>query len=121
MAPLRITFPLIFLFTSDMLHAEVVDKLASVPQLWGANAILASVFFVAAFFASRSLGLFAVIFGSAILLVLPLGIESEFLSEAIHVFGPSYEVHAIASQLLIPLGAVLGAACAWWRKKKNNI
>lgn len=104
----------------EVAHAEAADKLASIPQLWLTGALLALVFALASCFASRDRVASGVVVGLAILLAWGPSVAPEFLPEAIRVYGGEYELHARASRLLIPLGAAIGLATGWVRRRRAN-
>jgi hypothetical protein len=105
---------------AEMAHAEVADKLASMPQLWLTGALVALVFAMASYFASRHAVACGVVVALAILLAWGPGVEPEFLPEATRAYGAEYELHAKASRLLILLGAAIGLAAGWVRRRRAN-
>lgn len=120
MASVRLLIFLVLLLALRTAGAEVVDKMASIPQLWTTNGAIAVALAAIGFLAPRSLIGIALAFALALLFAWPPAVEPEFLPEALRYFGPEYEGHAQASQLLIPLGLVAGYALGWWRLRRRN-
>lgn len=117
---MRVFIALVFLLTLRTAGAEVVDKMASIPQLWITHGVIALALALIGLFAPKSLIGIVVAVTLSLLFAWPPAVEPEFLSEALRYFGSEYEVHAQASQLLVPLGAAVGYAAGWLRLRGRN-
>ncbi len=103
----------------EVAHAEAADKLASIAQLWLTGALVAIVFALAGYFASRLRVAGGVVVGLAVLFGWGSGVDPQLLPEATRVYGADYELHAKASRLLIPLGAAIGLVTGWVRRRRS--
>lgn len=101
-------------------RGEVVDKMATIPELWTHSLVVTVVLAAIGFLAPRSILGMVVVGAISLAFVWPPAVEPEFLPEAIRHFGPRYGLHAQASALLIPLGAGVGYALGRWRRNRRK-
>jgi hypothetical protein len=101
-------------------RGEVVDKMATIPELWTHSLVIATALAVVGFFAPRSVLGMVIAAAVSLAFVWPPAVEPEFLPDALEHFGPSYGFHAQASVLLVPIGAGIGYIFGWWRKRRKN-
>ena len=108
MTTARVPISLALALAAQSTSAEVVDKLASISQLWVTAAVMGFALAVIGLFAPRSWIGAALVVALCLMMTWPPAVEPEFLSEAILHFGAAYESHARVSRLLVPLIGVGG-------------
>jgi hypothetical protein len=115
----RFVLTVLLLFQAPA-YAEVIDKIASIQQLWATNLLLAIVVGALSYvFASRLL-LCSLLFLTAISFAWPPVVPIDFLPEASKTYGPNYLLHAQISALLAPAFAAISFGLKRWRKATIN-
>jgi hypothetical protein len=96
------------LLWSASAQSEVIDKIASIGQIWVTNSVIAAVAALAAYALRKRIASLVVVFALAVVFAWPPVVPIEFLQEAEAHYGSHYSTHAQAAALMVPIAALLG-------------